>query len=92
LGRHRRHEGPDYRVALGLRGPHGFRPQSHRRQLRALARNGGGGIPGFNKVTEAPNVTIELVRRGYTEDQVRKIWGGNLLRVWRAVAKAAASN
>jgi membrane dipeptidase len=61
-------------------------------QLRALAMNGGGGIPGFNNVTEAPNVTIELVRRGYTEDQVRKIWGGNLLRVWRAVAKAAASN
>jgi membrane dipeptidase len=54
--------------------------------------DGGGGIPGFNNVTEAPNVTIELVRRGYTEDQVRKIWGGNLLRVWRAVAKAAASN
>jgi membrane dipeptidase len=52
--------------------------------------DGGGGIPGFNDVTEAPNVTIELVRRGYTEEQIRKIWGGNLLRVWRDVAKAAA--
>jgi membrane dipeptidase len=52
--------------------------------------DGGGGIPGFNDVTEAPNVTIELVRRGYTEEQIRKIWGGNLLRVWRDVAKASA--
>lgn len=51
--------------------------------------DGGGGIPGFNDDTEAPNVTIELVRRGYTEDQIAKIWGGNLLRVWRAVEKAA---
>ncbi len=53
--------------------------------------DGGGGIPGFNDDTEAPNVTIELVRRGYTEEQIRKIWGGNLLRVWREVEKTAAT-
>ncbi|MCX6553173.1 MAG: dipeptidase, partial [Acidobacteria bacterium] len=52
--------------------------------------DGGGGIPGFNDDTEAPNVTIELVRRGYTEAQIRKIWGENLLRVWRDVEKVAA--
>ncbi|MDO8834208.1 MAG: membrane dipeptidase, partial [Vicinamibacterales bacterium] len=52
--------------------------------------DGGGGIPGFNDDTEAPNVTIELVRRGYTEEQITKIWGGNLLRVWRDVEKVAA--
>ena len=52
--------------------------------------DGGGGIPGFNDDTEAPNVTIELVRRGYTEEQIAKIWGGNLLRVWREVEKVAA--
>jgi len=52
--------------------------------------DGGGGVPGFSNVAEAPNVTIELVRRGYTEEQVRKIWGENLLRVWRHVAKTAA--
>jgi membrane dipeptidase len=52
--------------------------------------DGGGGIPGFNDHSEAANVTIELVRRGYTEDQIRKIWGGNLLRVWREVEKKAA--
>jgi microsomal dipeptidase-like Zn-dependent dipeptidase len=28
-------------------------------------------------------VTIELVRRGYSEEDIRKLWGGNLLRVWR---------
>jgi len=52
--------------------------------------DGGGGVPGFNSVAEAPNVTIELVRRGYTEAQIRKVWGENLLRVWRDVEKAAA--
>lgn len=52
--------------------------------------DGGGGIPGFNDDTEAPNVTIELVRRGYTEAQIRKIWGENLLRVWREVEQVAA--
>jgi membrane dipeptidase len=52
--------------------------------------DGGGGVPGFNDDTEAPNVTIELVRRGYTEEQIVKIWGGNLMRVWRQVERAAA--
>ena len=49
--------------------------------------DGGGGINGFNDDTEAPNVTIELVRRGYTESQIRKIWGENLLHVWQEVEK-----
>jgi membrane dipeptidase len=49
--------------------------------------DGGGGIPGFNDHSEALNVTVELVRRGYSEDQIAKIWGGNLLRVWREVEK-----
>ncbi len=51
--------------------------------------DGGGGIPGFNDHSEALNVTVELVKRGYTEQQIAKIWGGNLLRVWREVDKAA---
>jgi membrane dipeptidase len=49
--------------------------------------DGGGGIPGFNDHSEALNVTLELVKRGYSEDQIVKIWGGNLLRVWREVEK-----
>jgi membrane dipeptidase len=52
--------------------------------------DGGGGIPGFNDHSEAPNVTLELLRRGYTETQLRKIWGENLLRVWRDVQRKAA--
>ena len=52
--------------------------------------DGGGGIKGFNDDSEALNVTIELVRRGYSEKNIRKIWGENLLRVWREVQKVAA--
>jgi membrane dipeptidase len=52
----------------------------------------GRGVPGFRNCAEAPNVTIELVRRGYTEEQIGKIWGQNLLRVWREAAKTAASS
>jgi membrane dipeptidase len=52
--------------------------------------DGGGGIPGFNDAGEALNVTVELVRRGYTDEEIKKIWGGNLLRVWREVEGVAA--
>jgi microsomal dipeptidase-like Zn-dependent dipeptidase len=51
--------------------------------------DGGGGVPGFNDASEALNVTIELVRRGYTEEEIRLIWGENLLRVWREVEARA---
>jgi membrane dipeptidase len=51
--------------------------------------DGGGGIDGWNSAAEAFNVTLELVRRGYTEDQIGKIWSGNLLRVWSDVEKVA---
>ncbi|MEL7486049.1 MAG: dipeptidase [Pseudomonadota bacterium] len=52
--------------------------------------DGGGGIVGWNDATETLNVTRELVKRGYTEEEIAKIWGGNLLRVLRAVEKEAA--
>ena len=52
--------------------------------------DGGGGIEGWNSAAETFNVTLELVRRGYTEEQIGKIWSGNLLRVWAAVEKVAA--
>ena len=51
--------------------------------------DGGGGFPGFNDHSEALNVTVELVRRGYSEKDIDKIWGANLLRVWRDVRKEA---
>ena len=51
--------------------------------------DGGGGIDGWNSAAESFNVTLELVRRGYTEEQIGKIWSGNLLRVWREVENVA---
>ena len=52
--------------------------------------NQGGGVQGFDSEAEAPNVTRELVRRGYTEHQIAAIWGGNFLRVLRAAEAAKA--
>ena len=56
--------------------------------------DGGGGIEGWNDASEAFNVTLELVRRGYTEEEIAKLWSGNLLRVLdevQAVAKKIQS-
>jgi membrane dipeptidase len=47
--------------------------------------NHGSGISGFADESEAPNVTRELVRRGYHEAQIAKIWGGNFLRMFSEV-------
>jgi membrane dipeptidase len=46
--------------------------------------NHGSGIEGFDDASEALNVTIELLKRGYSEDDIVKIWGGNFIRVWQA--------
>jgi membrane dipeptidase len=43
--------------------------------------DGGGGVEGWNDASETLNVTVELVRRGYTEEQIAQLWSGNLLRV-----------
>ncbi len=51
--------------------------------------NGGGGIAGWDNARDTLNVTIELVRRGYREEQIAQLWGGNLLRVMEAVEAAA---
>jgi membrane dipeptidase len=54
--------------------------------------DGGGGIVHWNDASESPNVTLELLRRGYTEEEIGKLWGGNLLRVWREVERVAAES
>jgi len=54
--------------------------------------DGGGGIVGWFDAGETFNVTLELVRRGYSEEDIRKLWGGNLLRVWREVERVAATS
>ena len=51
--------------------------------------DGGGGIEGWNNASETFNVTLELVRRGYTEDQISKLWSENLLRVLDEVTAVA---
>jgi membrane dipeptidase len=42
---------------------------------------GGGGIEGWQDATQTPNVTQELLARGYRAEDIRKLWGENLLRV-----------
>ena len=54
--------------------------------------NGGGGIEGWDNAGETLNVTVELVRRGYSEEAIAKLWGGNLLRVMEAVEAVAAGS
>jgi len=43
--------------------------------------DGGGGIEGWMDASQTFNVTLELVKRGYSEEEIKKIWSGNLLRV-----------
>jgi len=52
--------------------------------------DGGGGVEGWNDASETFNVTLELVRRGYVEEQIKKLWGGNLLRVMDEVQSIAS--
>lgn len=52
---------------------------------------GGGGVIGWNGADETFNVTLELVRRGYSEEDIAKLWGGNVLRILEAAENLAAS-
>jgi membrane dipeptidase len=51
--------------------------------------DGGGGVEGCRTVSEMKNITIELLRRGYSKADITKIWGGNVMRVLRKVEEAA---
>jgi len=51
--------------------------------------DGGGGVEGWDDASETFNVTLELVRRGYTKKQIQQLWSGNLLRVLDEVQKIA---
>ena len=46
--------------------------------------NHGGGVAGYNDASGALTLTTALVERGYSEEEIRKIWGENFIRVWRA--------
>lgn len=52
--------------------------------------DGGGGVTGWSDASETFNVTLELVRRGYTEEEIGMLWSGNLLRVLDEVQAVAA--
>jgi membrane dipeptidase len=51
--------------------------------------DGGGGVDGWNDASETLNITKELVKRGYSEAEIVKLWNGNLLRVLDEVQKVA---
>jgi membrane dipeptidase len=51
--------------------------------------DGGGGVKDCFDVSQMKNITKELIRRGYTTGDIRKIWGGNLMRVMKQVGKVA---
>ena len=52
--------------------------------------DGGGGIEGWADASKTFNVTLELVRRGYSDEDIAKIWSGNLLRVLEETAGVAS--
>lgn len=51
--------------------------------------DGGGGVSGWMDAAQTRNVTAGLRRRGFSDADIAKLWGGNLLRVWRAAGQAA---
>ena len=51
--------------------------------------DGGGGVEGWNDASETFNITLELVRRNYSEVEIEKLWSGNLLRVLDEVSETA---
>ncbi len=53
--------------------------------------DGGGGVDGCKDVSQMGNITLELLKRGYSEKDIKKIWGGNLMRVLRDVKKISGS-
>ena len=53
--------------------------------------NHGGGLEGWKDASEAYNVTAELLRRGYSDEQIAKLWGENWLRVFQAATDYSVS-
>lgn len=51
--------------------------------------NDGGGVVGWRDVSDTRNVTMELIERGYSDNDIEKLWGGNFLRVWKEVRSLA---
>lgn len=54
--------------------------------------DGGGWIDGCADVSEMPNITKEMLVRGYTEEEILKVWGGNFFRIFKEVENFARKN
>ena len=52
--------------------------------------DGGGGIEGFEDITDFPALTERLIAAGFTQEDLAKFWGGNALRVLKAADEAKA--
>ena len=52
--------------------------------------DGGGGVIGLDNSAQMKNLTVELLKRGWTAEELKAFWGGNLLRVWKACEDYAA--
>ena len=50
--------------------------------------NHGSGIDGYQDASDALNVTLGLIKRGYSDAAIEKIWGGNFMRVWQQAERA----
>ena len=55
-----------------------------------LDLDGGGGVTGMEDVAGIPEITKRLLAAGYSEQDLAKIWGGNVLRVMRIVEAKAS--
>lgn len=53
--------------------------------------DGGGKVDGCSDVSQMKNITVELLRRGYSRAEIEKIWGANVMRVLRKSEEYAAS-
>jgi len=49
--------------------------------------DGGGGLADCYDSSELSNITLELLKRGYSEEAIRKIWSGNFMRVFTEVER-----
>ena len=54
--------------------------------------DGGGGLEDCTDVSQMPNITREMLARGYTPKEINKVWGGNFFRVFKEVEKMSDSN
>jgi microsomal dipeptidase-like Zn-dependent dipeptidase/gamma-glutamyl-gamma-aminobutyrate hydrolase PuuD len=54
--------------------------------------DGGGGVPGLEGSNDLIQITVKLLEKGYSEEAIAKIWGGNFLRVMRTVQKTVISD